>query len=100
MSSKLLLVVSVGLAQYVSEAEVHYGYSGDPNQVGYARDRFEFISLSLSCHKNAHFLTVQGFELGGVAPYSRDPSVGDCLGLRGALHWHRCSLHQVWQRGF
>jgi len=38
MSSKLLLAASVSLAQYVS-AEVHYGYSGDPNQVGYARDR-------------------------------------------------------------
>jgi len=33
------LVASVSLAQYVSKAEVHYGYSGDPNQVGYARDR-------------------------------------------------------------
>jgi len=39
MSSKLLLVASISLAQHVSEAEVHYGYSGDPNQVGYARDR-------------------------------------------------------------
>ena len=62
MSSKLL-VASVSLAQYVS-AEVHYGYSGDPNQVGYARDRFEFISLSLSCHININFISGQGSELG------------------------------------
>ena len=99
MSSKLLLAASVSLAQYVS-AEVHYGYSGDPNQVGYARDRFGFISLSLSCHINTHFISGQESELGGVAPYSRDPSVGDRLGLCGALHWHRFSLHRVLQEGF
>ena len=80
-----MLVASVSLAQYVS-AEVHYGYSADPNQVGFAKDRFEFISLSLSCHINTNFISGQGSELGGVAPYSRDPSVGDCLGLCGALH--------------
>merc|ERR1712192_127156 len=38
-SSKFLLFASVSLAHYVSKAEVHYGYSGDPNKVGYARDR-------------------------------------------------------------
>ena len=99
MSSKLLLVVSVSQAQYVS-AEVRYGYSGDPNQVGYARDRFEFISPSFSCHINTNFITDQGSELGRVAPYSRDPPVGDRLGLCGALHRHRFSLHRVLQEGF
>jgi len=38
MSSKLLVVASVSLAQCVSEAEAYWN-SRDPNQVGYAEDR-------------------------------------------------------------
>ena len=57
-------------------------------------------SFNSPFHINTNFISDQGSELGRVAPYSRDPPVGDRLGLCGALHRHRFSLHRVLQEGF
>ena len=107
MSSKLLVAASVSLTQCAAVAEA--SLRGDPNQVGYAVDRFDFISTSLSLNHSPHaqltksrynaVSAVQGHELAGVAPHIRGPTVGDCLGLRRPLRRHRLGLHQVRQGG-